>query len=162
MVLPKELYDEIYSQVPRICVEILIKTDNGFVLSKRLIPPCVDMWHIPGGTVYLRERLDDAARRIALEELGVKINVFRIIGIINYLKIFDKTNSKLLSKEHGVGIVFLCRLDSPGSFKGSFQAEEIKIFNTDNIPDNTILTHKDFIQRYNFMSFEYIEDEDDK
>lgn len=141
MSLSKEKFDEIYHQVPRTCVEVLIETDDGFfVLSKRLIPPCVGMWHIPGGTLFSGERLNDAAIRIAKDELGVKINILKVIGVVNYLEIYKDIG-------HSVGVVFLCKLDNKQKyeFKGSYQGEEIKVFNINNIDENTISAHKKFL-----------------
>lgn len=43
--LPKEIFGEIYRQVPRLCVEVIIDTPKCIVLTKCMIPPCVDMWH---------------------------------------------------------------------------------------------------------------------
>lgn len=140
--LSKEEYDEIYSKVPRTCVEILIKTDNGFILSRRLIEPCAGMWHIPGGTVYFGERLIDAARRVGIEELGIKVDVLGIIEIVNYLEIFE-------GKQQAIGIVFFCKLsdtDKLDGFKGSYQAEEIKAFRAEDIPENTIPAHKRILE----------------
>lgn len=151
MVLTKELFDDIYSKVPRICVEILIKTDKGFILSKRLIPPCVGMWHIPGGTVYLGEKLDEAARRVGKEELGVEINPLEIIGVVNYLDIYKGIGQ-------AVGIVFLCDLDSFHMLYGSYQAEEIDMFRINNIPENTISAHKKLLQSIAKIGLVYLEE----
>lgn len=139
MVLPKEKFDEIYSQVPRTCVEILIKTDNGFVLSRRMIEPCIGMWHIPGGTVYFGESLYDTACRVGLEELGVKINVLSVVGLVNYRYIYEE-------KEHSVAVIFFCELDGSQAFQGSYQAKEIDTFHIDNIPEDTIPAHKKFLK----------------
>ena len=46
-----KLFYKIYSLVPRLCVDIIVKDKRGVVLSKRDIPPCKGMWHIPGGTI---------------------------------------------------------------------------------------------------------------
>lgn len=155
--LSKELFDEIYSKVPRLCVEVLINTEEGFILSKRLIPPCINMWHIPGGTVYFGEKLYEAAHRIADNELGVKINILGIIGIANYLEIYEGIG-------HAIGTIFLCELDGNKKFRGSYQGEEINVFDVDNIPDNTIPEHKKFLEMAKYRGyrgiyhmFEYIE-----
>lgn len=73
--LSKEEFDKIYQRVPRICVEVIVNTSQGIILTKRLISPCVGMWHIPGGTVYFGEKLEEAANRIADDELGIDIDI---------------------------------------------------------------------------------------
>lgn len=139
--LPKEVFDEVYEQVPRLCVEVIINTPQGIILTKRLIPPCVGMWHIPGGTVYLDEKLEDAVSRVADNELGIQINIKNMIGIIEYIRLYEKNFG------HAIGIAFLCELKSEGQkFRGSFQAEEIKTFKT--IPDDTVPEQKIFLDKF--------------
>lgn len=139
--LPKEIFDEIYRQVPRLCVEVIIDTPKGIVLTKRLIPPCVDMWHFPGGTVYMGEKLEEAVSRVANEEIGADVKIKNMIGIIEYPELFN----------YAIGVAFLCQLKSEKQeFKGSFQAEEIRAFKT--IPDNMILEQKRFLdQNYRYQ-----------
>ena len=138
--LPTETFNEIYRQVPRLCVEVIIDTPQGIILTKRLVPACVGMWHIPGGTVYHGEKLEEAVSRVADDELGVNINIKDMIGVIQYPKLCEKESS------HAVGIAFLCELKPEGQkFRGSFQAEEIKAFKT--IPDNTVPEQKRFLER---------------
>ena len=73
--LPYKTFKAIYSKVPRLCVEVVLLTQGGVILTKRSIPPEQGKWHIPGGTVLKNENLEQAVKRVALEELGVKITV---------------------------------------------------------------------------------------
>lgn len=139
--LSTELFGKIYSKVPRACVEVIVDTSQGIILTKRLIPPCIGMWHLPGGTVCLGEKLEDAATRIAEEELGVQIYIKDIIGIIEYIKQYENYPG------HAIGIVILCELKSEEQkFRGSFQAEEIEAFKT--VPDNTVPEQKIFLEKF--------------
>lgn len=155
--LPKEIFDEIYRQVPRLCVEVIINTPNGIVLTKRLIPPCIGMWHFPGGTVFMGEKLEEAVNRVADEELGINLEKEKkkkkMIGIIEYSELFNSV----------IGIAFLCELkeqkgrekeeqkgrekEGEQRFRGSFQAEEIKTFHIDEIPENMIPEQKEFLEK---------------
>lgn len=138
--LPKEIFDEIYRQVPRLCVEIIIDTPQGIVLTKRLILPCAGMWHIPGGTVHIGEKLEEAVHRVANDEVGVKVDIIGTIGIIEYVGLCEDDSF------HAVGVAFLCELKSEEQeFRGSFQAEEIETFKI--IPENTIPEQKRFLER---------------
>ena len=97
------------------------------------------MWHIPGGTVYRGEKLEEAVHRIADGELGVKVNIKNMIGVIEYPRTCEK---KL---RHAVWVAFLCELKPEGQkFRGSFQAEEIEAFKI--IPDNTVQEQKAFLE----------------
>jgi ADP-ribose pyrophosphatase YjhB (NUDIX family) len=139
--IPKDVFDDIYRQVPRLCIEIVITTSQGIILTKRLIPPCIGMWHLPGGTLCLGEKLEEAVHRVSDDELGVSVNIKKMIGVIQYTKLCEDESG------HAVGIAFLCELKpEKQKFRGSFQAEEIKAFKT--IPDNTVLEQKMFLEEF--------------
>lgn len=120
----KEDFDSIFSRVPRLCVDIVIKNDQGVILTKRSIQPYIGCWHFPGGTVFKDEKLEQAAKRLAKEELGVNINIEKNLGVIEYL-------GNSIKNEHAVAVVLLANILS-GEIKGSWQAQEVKFFT--NIP----------------------------
>jgi ADP-ribose pyrophosphatase YjhB (NUDIX family) len=83
--LPKAEFDAIFSRVPRLCVEVVIYTpERGVLLMLRDIPPNVGAWHIPGGTVMFGERLTDAVKRVARDELGLEVTVGELLGYVEY------------------------------------------------------------------------------
>ena len=100
--LPKQEFDYLYSRVPRLTVEIvLFEPDRGVVLSLREIPPNIGSLHIPGGTVRWGERVIDAYRRVALDELGVEVGAGRLLGYIEYPSHFEN------DLDSPVGLAFL-------------------------------------------------------
>ena len=83
--LPKDEFDRIFSKVPRLTVEVLITSQGqGVLLALRDVDPCQGMWNLPGGTVRFGERLVDAVRRVAANELGVSVRVGSLVGYIEY------------------------------------------------------------------------------
>lgn len=138
--LPFKEFKRIYSKVPRLCVDLVVKTKNGVVLSKRSIEPSKGMWHFPGGTVLWEEKLEDAISRVAEEEMGLEVKVEKIIETIEYL---DKSPHK-----HTVSIAFLIKPIS-GSLRGSSQGEKIKYHKT--IPKNIIKEQKEFIEKHKLI-----------
>ena len=54
-------------------VDIIIENKAGIVLIERANPPFG--WAIPGGFVDYGESLEDAARREALEETGLNVEL---------------------------------------------------------------------------------------
>jgi ADP-ribose pyrophosphatase YjhB (NUDIX family) len=82
--LPPAEFDAIYAKVPRLTVELLVTTAEGVVLTRRSIDPCRGQWHLPGGTVQFGESVVAAAERVALDELGVRVAVGRLLGYIEY------------------------------------------------------------------------------
>ena len=71
--LTPEEFETIYGKVPRLTVEVIIKSEKGVLLSLRSIEPFKGDWHIPGGTVFYGESLADAVRRVTKRELGVTV-----------------------------------------------------------------------------------------
>ncbi len=72
------------SKVPRLCIDLIVKTKDGILLTKRQIPPYIGYWHTPGGTVLLHEKLESAAERIAQEEIGTKIKIIKLLGTMEF------------------------------------------------------------------------------
>lgn len=137
-----EQFKSLYSQVPRLCVEVVVRTPTGIVLTKRSIEPWKGAWHIPGGTVFYQESLADAVHRIAQDELGVEVKIEKEIGSIEYPSEFEER-----SWGHSVGIAFEASIVS-GTLRGSEQGEEVAVFKT--LPENLIAEQKQFLQRIGF------------
>lgn len=148
-IIPQKEFDYIYSRVTRLCVDMVIKSGNKILLTKRKINPYNNLWHFPGGTVSFKEPLEDAIRRIAKSELNVDIEKMKMIGMM-----------ELLNDEeiHPVSIVFLVDV-LPGQIKLDFQASEYAYF--DKVPFDSIKEHKEFV-RSNFKNIEIGEDNGSK
>jgi ADP-ribose pyrophosphatase YjhB (NUDIX family) len=83
--LSQNEFDDIYSKIPRLTVEVILKDDSGAIyLTKRAIEPCKGQWHLPGGTVRFGEPMVDAVKRIARRELGIDVESLQNIGYIEY------------------------------------------------------------------------------
>lgn len=110
----------IYKKVPRLCVEAIIKTPDGVLLSKRAITPGKGLWHFTGGTVRFGETLEQAVQRIAKEETGLETKIIRNLGFI------EKYN-----KKYALGWpVSFCFLLKPtrGILHGDWQTSELRFF----------------------------------
>ena len=138
-----EEFKTIYSKVPRLTVEVIVKTDKGILFTKRLIPPYVGSWHFPGGTVYYKETITDAIERVAQDELGVKVEVEKFIGFVHYPN---------LIRDEGwdwpIGAAHLVKI-TKGVPKGSDQGEEIKFFN--KLPKNIVPSQGEFLHKYGLI-----------
>ena len=83
--LPQEEFDWIFRRVPRLTVELVIaSTARGVLLALRDRGPCKGLWHLPGGTVRFGERVVEAVRRVAQDELGLTVSVGELLGYIEY------------------------------------------------------------------------------
>jgi len=141
--LSLEEFKYIYSKVPRLCVEVVIKTDEGILLTYRSIAPYKNLWHIPGGTVLYKETMEDAVKRVALEELGVEVEVVNLIGVNEY-------PSEEKDRGYGwpVGVNYLCRIIK-GVPRGSEQASLVKFFK--DLPPDMVEEQKVFLRKYNLV-----------
>ena len=112
-------------------VKAIIKKDGKYLLTKRCDvdnsdPKHHDFWHIPGGVLEFKEDTQDAVIREMREELGVEIEVLRLVP-----KIFNFIGKH----SHGVFIHYICKLkdteapivlNEEASAYGWFTAVEIK------------------------------------
>jgi ADP-ribose pyrophosphatase YjhB (NUDIX family) len=99
--LNEEEYEYIYSKVPRLTVEIIVRDESGAVyMTKRSIEPCIEQWHLPGGTVQFGEALIDAVRRVAMRELSIYVRDASNRGYIEYPSHYSK------GLDSPVGLVF--------------------------------------------------------
>ncbi len=132
-------FKSIYSRVPRLCVDLLIKTPDGYLLTLRQKNGYQNQWHMPGGTVFFREKITDAIQRIAQEEIGTKVIIKKSLGYIEYF-------SEVAERGFGytVSLAFLCTLSKNFKLSLDNQVEKYGFFKT--IPDNTITEQKELIQ----------------
>ena len=116
--LPQEEYEDIYSKVPRLTVEVVIVAANeaGVLLSRRQTGPCRGLWHIPGGTVRFAELLTEAALRVPRSELGLDVDIGPMIGYIEY-------PSHLALGDWPVGIVFRATVSASAALPGLSQSD---------------------------------------
>jgi ADP-ribose pyrophosphatase YjhB (NUDIX family) len=101
--LNKEEYKCIYSKVPRLTVEIIVRHESGAIyMTRRSIDPCKGQWHLPGGTVQFGEALIAAVRRVAMRELSIDVHEVTNRGYIEYPSHYVSN----LDLDHPVGLVF--------------------------------------------------------
>ncbi len=69
---------------PKLVAAVIFELDGGIVLTQRAINPGYGKWTFPGGFVERGERAEAAAKREALEEAGLEIEVGEIVGLYSY------------------------------------------------------------------------------
>ncbi|MCW4018883.1 MAG: NUDIX domain-containing protein [Candidatus Bathyarchaeota archaeon] len=134
--LPEPLFKKIYSTVPRLCVEVIIHFSNGIVLVKRNIPPCENMWHIPGGTVLMGETLEEAVKRVAKEETNLTVEVKQQLCVKEY--------SKDVAFGQAISVVYIATAAN-GKLKGDKYGKDIKTFKI--LPEQTIEEQKELLEK---------------
>ena len=66
---------------PRPTVSAIIAKDKKILLSHRLADPFKGMWDLPGGFMEERESPEDGMKREIKEELGIEIEILKLIGV---------------------------------------------------------------------------------
>jgi ADP-ribose pyrophosphatase YjhB (NUDIX family) len=137
--LTLEEFTTIFSKVTRLCVDLIIVTDAGVLLTYRTKNGYENQWHLPGGTIFYRERVEEAVARIAQEELGIKVKIDQLLGYIEY---FSEV------KERGFGytisIAFKCTPETDNLTLDD-QVEKAEYFK--ELPINVIEEQEEILTR---------------
>lgn len=136
-------YDEfktIYSKVPRLCVDLIIKDKKGILLTLRQKNGWEGQWHLPGGTVLYKETVLETAKRVANEELGQEIKINKFIG---YLEYFSEESERGFG--YTISLAFLCKLLGQNLILDN-QVKKVDFFKI--LPKNMIKEQKKFLSTY--------------
>lgn len=131
-------FERIYSRVPRLCVDLVIRDRRGIWLTLRQKNGWSGLWHLPGGTVYLDETVIQAVHRVAGEELGIEIAIEKELGYLDY-----RTDKEQRGFGHSISLVFLCR-PLTDDIRLDDQVAKIDYFSV--LPDNLIPEQKEFLR----------------
>jgi colanic acid biosynthesis protein WcaH len=82
--IPNDEWETIVNNVPIISVDLVVECPNGLVLGKRSNEPAKGEWFVPGGRVRKTEPMKDAVHRVAMEELGVDIEIYERLGTFEH------------------------------------------------------------------------------
>jgi ADP-ribose pyrophosphatase YjhB (NUDIX family) len=137
--LSQKEFWEIYKKVPRLTVEIIIRSDDGIFLTLRNIEPCSGLWHLPGGTVRFGEKLLEAVSRVAKRELDIEVQDTKLLGYIEYPSHYEN------DLDSPVGIAFeVTKFD--GQLKPNAEAKDCGWF--DQLPSAMHQEQQDFLRQY--------------
>jgi len=83
--IKEELYTKIKQQMPIPAVDLLVKYKGRILLMLRNNEPAKAEWFTPGGRILYGEELDDAVRRVLLEETGLKPSKIEAKGVMSHI-----------------------------------------------------------------------------
>jgi len=136
-------FKEIYSKATRLTVVLVIQNEKGILLTLRQKNGWEGKWHIPGGTVFYRESLEDAVKRVAREELKLEVNVKNLLGYIEY-------PSEVEERGFGYTVALAFSVKSENfNFIPDDQVSEANFFKT--LPENIIQEEKEFLVKLNLI-----------
>jgi len=117
-------------------VDVIIRTRKGIVLIRRKNPPYG--WALPGGFVDYGESLEEAAKREALEETSLPVELIAQLGAYS-----DPARDP---RKHTITVVFAAKAE--GEPRAADDAAEIGVFAEDALPDRLAFDHGKILQDY--------------
>ena len=125
--IPTKTYKKIVELVPLVCVDIILKHKDKYILVKRDNNPLKGHWWLVGGREFKDERLVRTAKRKVKEEAGLNVLNLEVIGI--YEDSYKK--SAFGVPTHSVSVIFKgeVKIFKPNEKR---QCKEISLF--DKLP----------------------------
>jgi len=116
----------------------VIFDDNGGVLLERRSDN--GFWGLPGGAVEVGESVEQAVKREVMEETALRVEVKRLVGVYSDPLRYNISSYPDGNVVHWVTAVFECvRMD--GELTMSHESTDIRYFNVDGLPENTLRSH---------------------
>lgn len=103
--IPNDLYKKILENMPILCIDFVLVNNGKVLLTLRTKEPSKNQWWIQGGRVHKNEKLVDTVTRKAKEEVGIDVEIIRILGV--YEIMFEKGAFDL--PVHDVAVCFLVK-----------------------------------------------------
>ncbi|HEY9737878.1 MAG TPA: NUDIX hydrolase [Trichocoleus sp.] len=117
-------------------IELVDRPHRPILLIERHNPP--HGWALPGGFVDYGESVETAARREALEEIGLAVS------LVEQFCVYSNPNRD--PRQHTLSLVFLAT--AAGEPGAGDDAKDVGIFNAWEIPDNLCFDHNRILQDY--------------
>ena len=142
--LPEELFIFATTLVPIVNVDLFVTNEKGqLLLAWRDEIYNGQGWHIPGGCVRIREKLENRVIKTAEKELGVPIDYSPEPIAVREL-IEPKIRSGLsnqLERCHNIAFLYSCTVKPGYEVPKIFDGVELRWF--DMLPDNLLKIHTD-------------------
>jgi ADP-ribose pyrophosphatase YjhB (NUDIX family) len=99
------------------------------------------LWGLPGGGVEIGESVVQGTAREVLEETGLHVEVGRLIGVYSDPEQYAVMSYPNGDVVHYVTVMFECHRRS-GELQLSDESTELGYFAPDELPDDTMLSHR--------------------
>jgi len=120
--VPFPLYKKIISLVPICCVDAVFKAGVKVFLFKRTYEPAKNEWWFVGGRVLKNESFRNAVLRKVKEEVGVEVDILRMIGV--YETFFDRSRFDTKKRKVSTHSINVCFVVEPKDKEFKFRLNE--------------------------------------
>ena len=124
---------------PKVVTSTVVVRGDQIVLGLRSIEPGRGLWCLPGGFVNHDEAPADAARREAREEIGVDVEITRLIGVYH----IPKADAPSL-----IGVTYEARLAEDAVPRAGPEMSEVGFFGVDSLPRLAFPSHREIVADY--------------
>lgn len=118
----------IIDSTPLVSIDLIFKNENKDVLlGKRVNRPAQGSWFVPGGRIKKNEKIMDAMKRIALNELDVEIEDYsvKLLGVFDHIY-EDNYLGKDGVNTHYVVLAYMVNVENGIEVSADNQHSEIK------------------------------------
>jgi ADP-ribose pyrophosphatase YjhB (NUDIX family) len=137
--LSEELFLFVSRVTPMVNVDLLLKNENGStLLAWRDDQDCGEGWHLPGGIVRFKEKLNTRILEVAKKEIGTKVEFEPNPIATNEIMLKQKTRG------HFVSFLYKCHLPNnftPGN-RGLKETDAGYLKWHNSCPDNLLKAHE--------------------
>jgi 8-oxo-dGTP diphosphatase len=119
-----------------IIIELIDRPDRPIILIERHFKPLG--WAIPGGFMDYGEPAEKTAKREAMEEIGLEVDLVDLLGIYS--------NPDRDKRQHTVSLVYVAT--ATGTPKAGDDAKAVKVVNVWEIPKNLCFDHDRILWDY--------------
>ncbi len=134
----------------------VIDDNNRVLLAKRISNVSYgDHWHMPGGKVFVNERMSDSLKRMTKLKTGLDIDLYFENFNDNITGVYD--DPKRDPREHVIGITFLCRVIG-GSIQIGGNSSDVQFFSEQDALDLQLAFGHDYmlVDAFNFVKSKVI------
>jgi len=82
--IEKKEFINFLEKMPLACIDLVLAHEGKVLLIKRNQHPAKGKWWTPGGRIFKNEKAEDAVKRKALEETGIKVKIKKSLGFYQF------------------------------------------------------------------------------